>query len=67
MQWKTASEFRKGDTRTRVIFALLPRDCTDGVTRWLTRVQIKEELCSGTDYEGYQTLRWVEISASPIS
>jgi len=41
--WRTPKE---GDTRTRRIFALTPRVCDDGYTRWLCFVWVVEVLTS---------------------
>jgi hypothetical protein len=55
MKWKTHKD---GDTRTRRIFAIFPRDCDDGFTRCLTFLWIAETY---RDFHTYQ--RWLETDA----
>lgn len=58
MEWKST---KYGDIRTRTIFAIWPRDCEDGMTRWLEQIEIDEkfyfDLCGDA---------WAEISARKI-
>lgn len=54
MKWRTQ---QPGDIRTRTIFALIPRRCDDGQTRWLERVTMTErwEPC-------WDEIYWVPLS-----
>lgn len=42
MKWKTKEEPNIGDKRHRIKFAMTPRPCEDGITRWLCRVHVEE-------------------------
>jgi hypothetical protein len=46
MHWKTK---HAGDRRVRIVFALIPRECVDGQSRWLQRIAVEEEyvICRG--------------------
>jgi hypothetical protein len=46
MKWKTKKKPKNNDERERVIFAVLPRKCEDGYTRWLQYVKISERFTS---------------------
>ena len=41
MKWKAS---KLGDIRTRTVFALIPRRCTDGYWHWLEYLKLTEEL-----------------------
>lgn len=53
MKWRTR---KSGDTRTRRLFALIPRPCEDGYTRWLEWLDVSEVLHDG--YDGRSVLCW---------
>lgn len=63
MNWKTPNA---GDIRTRKIFAIWPRGCIDGKTRWLERLAIEEQCivipASGSKFERRE---WHELKACP--
>ena len=59
MKWKT---LKAGETRIRFTFALLPTRCTDGYTRWLRRLWVREK--SYKDLRGY--IFWYEEAASTL-
>lgn len=66
MEWKTKPEPEEGQHRERLIFALRPRKCEDGITRWLCNVRILEEYKIDTSWEIPHPMpypRWVEIKA----
>jgi len=77
MKWKTSDTTppKLGDTYRRDIFSLLPRDCSDGYTRWLERVTIAmkfvEQEISDGELMGIPTTHtiqcYVEISAHPLA
>lgn len=58
MKWTTP---KKNDQRTRIIFAIFPRICSDGYTRWLERVFIRERYD-----DGYSDSGWTELEVNPI-
>lgn len=58
MKWSTP---KNGDKRERIIFALLPRDCMDGHTRWLERILIFEKYI-----EAYEWSDWVVYKAKGL-
>ncbi len=60
MKWKT-KRGRIGDERERIIFALWPRICEDGYTRWLERVLVSERYVRGE--EG---ANWEEYAAKGL-
>ena len=60
MNWRTTLD---GSKRKRVIFALWPRACSDGITRWLEKVLIEEEMGGIEEFPGFG---WLEISAHPL-
>jgi hypothetical protein len=64
MEWKTKKPVMAflENHRERIIFALLPRECEDGVTRWLCPVRILEQLSRCATYEPNTELRWIEIA-----
>jgi len=57
MKWKSK---KVGDERIRIIFALIPRDCTDGTTRWLEKVRVTEVL------RAYKGFYWDEIKVQSL-
>ena len=59
MKWKT---LRAGETRIRFTFVLLPTRCTDGYTRWLRRLWIREKVCIDLRGGTY----WYEETASTL-
>jgi hypothetical protein len=67
MKWKTALTL--GDTRTRVVFAWYPTECSDGYTRWSERVVVIEQVVESTAEETYYAygtfLKWglVKVTA----
>lgn len=66
MIWKTKNLPTVGDKRNRIIFAIVPRDCVDGHTRWLEKVKIFEvaRVISLTE-EGYY-VGWIEVAAEGV-
>ena len=42
MKWPWTPPPKHGDIRKRVVFALLPRPCTDGYWHWLEYVEVSE-------------------------
>lgn len=45
MRWPTPQAPQHGDIRERVVFAWLPKQCEDGMTRWLERLLLVETYC----------------------
>lgn len=63
MKWKNKHIPKHGEIRIRRVFALIPRRCTDGITRWLCNVLVVEEyntiVCSNGFYPS-----WSEYATS---
>ncbi len=71
MNWATdRSNARDGETRAFLFFALWPRGCADGRTRWLERVEVWKR---ATVRESYSVMlsayvmrtRWYTLSYHP--
>jgi len=65
MKWKSERQPRNKDERERIIFAILPRKCEDGYTRWLEHIKISERFVKSAnesgEYEG-----WDEYAAEGL-
>lgn len=59
MKWRSNPHpvMKWGDTRSSVIFALMPHNCADGNTRWLERVVKVERVCYSL-FMGLEGLSW---------
>jgi hypothetical protein len=67
MRWKTIKHPEANDRRERVIFALVPRRCVDGFTRWLCFINVTEEWkCKAVpcDFGIMAKWMWDEVSAA---
>lgn len=64
MKWITVPPFNDGDIRVWRVFALIPRDCLDGTTRWLELVYVKEVFREGM-WGDMLRFHWMEIEAAP--
>lgn len=42
MEWKTPKDPKLDSVRERLIFAWTPKECDDGITRWLCKVRVVE-------------------------
>ena len=65
MRWITpepTSGPSMGDTRERVIFAIRPRRCDDGFTRWLVPLRVTERYTWWPDWDNGH-FYWKEVSA----
>lgn len=65
MKWLTKKEPQLGDTRVRIIFAIRPRSCEDGLTRWLEKVKVFEKYVGFNGEEIYYTY-WKEYAAGRL-
>ena len=66
MKWKTKKNPKPRDERERIIFALTPRVCEDGHTRWLEQVKISERYEYMYGYFGDGYYRWEEYAAEGL-
>jgi len=70
MKWKSAHRPKQGEVRIRRIFALFPRRCNGGITRWLCNVLIAEEystiVCSSGFYSSWNCWNYYEDTPENI-
>ena len=66
MKWRTKQEpieWKDGMTRVVRRFAVIPRECEDGYTRWLEWITILEKFYETYCYDGEYVCGWTEIEA----
>jgi hypothetical protein len=71
MKWETQRNPQLGNTRKVVKFALWPRTCEDGFTRWLEKVMVVEmyQVTAGCNGDGFPVSyeAWVETLVQGIT
>jgi hypothetical protein len=66
VKWKTKRNPHLNDERERIIFALIPRKCEDGQTRWFEYVKVYERYRIYLDTEGGGYSGWEEYAVEGL-